>query len=137
MTLVSDRIDAPTVAFKIFLPWYFLERPREIIREYFAYTRAFSDVFSFVFLLRTLLAPWKAIQDSAPQKGFNLERWMETLALNMTTRLIGMVIRLVTILIGIVVQVILLLTFIAYFFIWIAFPFLFVASPLLLVFYLY
>jgi hypothetical protein len=123
--------DLKTLVLRMFLPWYVWQRPREIIRDYFSYVGAMMEVFSFAFLLKTLLSPWKAIQDSAPQKGFNLERWMESMALNMTTRMIGMIIRLLTILTGIVVQVALLIGFATYLAFWFAFPVLLVLVPVL------
>jgi hypothetical protein len=125
-------IDVKTLVLGMFLPWYVVQRPKEIVREYAAYAGAMAEVFSFAFLIKTLFSPWKAIQDSTPQKGFNLERWMESMALNMTTRMIGMVIRLLTIITGICVQIALVIGFATYLATWLAFPLLLVLTPVLL-----
>ncbi|HVW67044.1 MAG TPA: hypothetical protein VHA78_04945 [Candidatus Peribacteraceae bacterium] len=116
-----------------FLGWYFLDRPKEIVGTYAAYTRAFGEMFAIVFLLKTLFSPWKSIRDNYPDKGFNLTAILETWSMNVTTRSIGAAIRLATILAGIILQIALCTLFIAYLIAWLLFPLLLVCGiPLFL-----
>lgn len=106
----------------MFLHWYFVERPLEIVRAYGNYAGAFSESFSFVYMLKTFFAPWKSIKDDYPKKGFNVEMILETLTLNVTARVIGMIFRLFAMLTGLVIQAALLVLFAAYLVAWIAYP---------------
>ncbi len=107
---------------KVFVRWYLVQRPAEIVRTYLSYAVAFGLMFSFVFLLKTLFAPWKGIRDAYPSKGFNPTAMMETLTLNITARAIGCIIRIFAMLIGILLQIVLLAGFSLYFFVWIFSP---------------
>jgi hypothetical protein len=107
---------------RLVLPWYFVRHPKRIVHLYQAYASAFAEVFSFVFLLKTLFAPWKNIKDAYPKKGFNLQAILESWSLNLTTRAIGMVIRICTMFMGLLAQVVLLVGFITYLLIWLTFP---------------
>jgi hypothetical protein len=125
-TTAQDAFGQPLMP--LFLRWYFLQRPAQIVRLYGAYAKAFYNVFSFTFLLKTLVAPWKKISDEYPENGFNLRAVAETLFLNLTARGIGLIVRLGTMLIGVVVQIIIAVFFIAYFFVWLLFPLLAIAG---------
>ena len=119
---------------KLFLRWYFRDRPRELVHAYRAYAAAFAEVFAFVFLFKTLLSPWKNITDRYPSKGFNLGAILETLTLNITTRAIGSVVRILSMIAGLIVQVLLFAGFVCYGLIWLLFPLLILAGiPALLV----
>ena len=115
---------------RLLLPWYFLERPRDIARTYLSYAAVFSEVFSFLFLLRTLFSPWKNIRDSYPNRGFNLTLILQAWTFNIVTRAIGAVIRLGAIIIGIALQLLLLGGFLLYLVLWLFFP-LFLGAGLL------
>ncbi len=116
-----------------FLHWYFTERPVELARAYTRYAKAFGAVFSMIFLLRTLFAPWKSIQDAYPTKGFNLNDILQTLTLNVTARAIGFIIRLAAIVAGLVLQVALFAGFSLYILLWVLFPvIIIIALPFLL-----
>lgn len=108
----------------MFVRWYLAELPVGIVKGYGAYAYALSEAFSILFLLRTLFSPWKNIVDAYPKKGFNLERILETLALNMTARAIGAVIRLTVIFAGVAMQAVCLATMFLLLFLWALFPFL-------------
>lgn len=97
---LPEGLSAPVA----FLHLYCVAMPLRIVRGYRAYALAFLEVFAFVFLLKTLFAPWKHITDPYPKKGFNLAKIAETFTLNCTARCIGFVIRFATIAIGIVVE---------------------------------
>lgn len=98
------------------------KRPRAILARYRSYAGVFAEIFSFVFLLRTLFAPWKNIKDAYPNRGLQLSRILETLTFNIVTRTIGAVIRLGTIVIGLFIQAGLLAGFVGYLALWFAFP---------------
>ena len=58
----------------MFLSWYYLEAPLNIVRAYAAYARAFAEIVPFGFLLLTLLSPWKNIVDRSPMHGMCIVR---------------------------------------------------------------
>jgi hypothetical protein len=110
------------------LRWHFVRKPVAIGREYAAYAAALAGVFSFLYLLKTLFSPWKAIADAYPSRGFNLAEIGSVFALNMTARCIGAFIRVWVIVMGVVAEILCLAFFVAYFIAWIAFPLLLVGS---------
>lgn len=118
--------------FRLFLPWYFLERPREIVRMYVSYAAVFGEIFSFLFLLKTLFAPWKNIKDSYPNRGFDLNLILQAWMFNGIVRSIGAIIRLGAIITGLAVQAGLLVGFAAYLLLWVFFPIFFLLGLLTL-----
>lgn len=124
-TLAIQAYRAPSGA--RFLMWYWSVHPRKILRMYASYAQAFGEMFSIIFLLKTLFAPWKSIRDAYPKKGFDISAILETWTLNVTARSIGCIIRIAAILVGIVLQVIVLAFFLSYLALWLAFPLLVVA----------
>jgi len=108
-----------------FLRWYFWEQPIHIIRTYRVYFRAFMEIFSFGFLMRTLFSPWKQIRNTTPIRGFNISAMSQALTLSVLSRTIGFFLRSVTVIFGLGFMVILSCGFLAFFFVWIAFPILF------------
>ncbi|MDD4287278.1 MAG: hypothetical protein PHO20_05520 [Candidatus Peribacteraceae bacterium] len=104
-----------------FIPWVLWEEPRNILRGYFAYARAFSEILSVPFLLKTLLSPWKGIAEKMP----SIVRWdqfLQAFFVNLVTRMIGMVIRLLAIILSIALQILLFALFIVLFVGWFVFP---------------
>lgn len=106
----------------MFLTWYFSERPHAIVHLYLRFAQAFSETFSFMFILKTLFAPWKSITDEYPKKGFNLEEIAATFFLNLTSRGIGFIFRIVAMVTGLLIQVALLVGFMTYLLVWMLFP---------------
>lgn len=115
-----------------FLAWYFGKKPYELLKSYVAYADVITEVFSFRFLLRTLISPWKGILDSPPERGFDLTAMLEAIAFNLVSRLIGLVIRGTTLLVGLVLELLLLIASIAFIIMWIVFPIVFLAALLFL-----
>lgn len=105
-----------------FLPWVLWQEPKNILRSYGAYARAFSEILSVSFLLRTLLSPWKGIAEEMPS-ALQWDKFLQALFVNLVTRMIGMVIRLVAIILSVVAQLLLLVLFILLFAGWFVFPF--------------
>lgn len=94
-----------------------------ITKRYWQYACTFWEMFSFVFLVKTLFSPWKNITDEYPDKGFDLNLIFQAFTMNCITRCIGFVIRLSTLTFGIAVQLALLSIYVCYFLFWITFPF--------------
>ncbi len=132
-TAPTGRFETQALLMRVALPWYFLEYPRAMVGKYLTYARVFGEVFSFVFLLRTLLSPWKNIHDSYPTRGFNLNLILQTLTFNVITRGIGAIVRLGAIVMGLFVQVALFVGFAAYIAIWMLFPIVFLWGLLVLI----
>ena len=108
-----------------FIRWYFIGEPKRIVLKYIEYFRAFWEIFSPIFLLRTLFSPWKQIKDSYPQSILHFGPWMEALTLNITTRVIGFIFRIVAFVIGLIAQILLFVGFLGFLIIWIGFPVIF------------
>lgn len=113
---------AALITLKVFLPWYVARKPAGIVKDYIAYCDALNEIFSFGFLLRTLVSPWKGITDNYPKRGLDLSMMGQAFVLNMMSRLIGCIFRLVTIAAGVIAQVCCLVFFACYLLVWIAFP---------------
>ena len=137
----ADLVRHPLLFLGVTLPefirWYFWDQPSRILRIYFQYLRAFVEIFSFIFLVRTLVAPWKQIADPYPTKGFNLNQIAQTLTMNAVSRTIGFLFRVVTLFVGFCAVVALTLGFSLFYMAWLLFPVAFwiglvyVFSPLL------
>jgi hypothetical protein len=108
----------------LILHWYWVEEPIRIIRGYAAYARALLEVVPFVFLVFTLISPWKNIHEKAPAHGFDLNLWFERLVMNVFSRVVGAVMRIFTLALGIVAQVALLAFSLVYLSAWLMYPFL-------------
>lgn len=105
-----------------FPAWYLWKKPLKIVLTTLKYMGAFAEIFSFLFLLRTMFAPWKSITEHYAVRGINLELFMQAFTLNATSRVIGAVIRLFAIALGLVVQIIIASIGIGLLIVWYAFP---------------
>lgn len=108
-----------------FIRWYFWDQPMKIMRSFFDYLRAFIEIFSFIFLVRTLFSPWRQITDRYPKRGFNLTEISQTFTLNVVSRTIGFIFRSVTLLLGLIFIILLTVVFAAFYLSWLAFPIVF------------
>lgn len=111
-----------------FLLWYFLEMPLTILKVGKNYISTFNEIFSFIFLIRTFISPWKSITDKYPEKGFNISIIAQAFTLNMTSRVIGIIFRSIAFLIGVIVELTVLAIFISVFTVWVFFPLLLIAD---------
>lgn len=120
-----------------FIRWYFWQQPRKILTLYFEYVRAFIEIFSFLFLVRTLISPWKQISDPYPKKGFDMGKIAQAMTLNMVSRTIGFMFRMFTLTFGLVSVIFLTALFGVFYLSWLSFPIIFwvglgyVFSPIL------
>lgn len=112
----------PQLLVTTFLPWYLWQRPIGIIKLYWSYAIAFDEILSIPFLMRTWIAPWKAIADEYPSNLMKFSELSQTLALNTLSRCIGFLFRTCAIAIGLAIQIILLVGFSLYFLSWIFYP---------------
>jgi hypothetical protein len=89
--------------FASFLQQYFIWHYSLALTGYIRVSRNFAwfiiSYFSITTLLKTLLAPFKRIQEK-PSRRFNFEDWIGTLLINLLSRLIGAVIRSIIIIAG-------------------------------------
>lgn len=121
MRLVPHQL-AFRIAIGAFLPWYFVEMPKAIVATYAAYVRAFWEIFSFPFLLRTLLLPWKNVVDPYPKNHLDITGIFQTLVMNTMSRLIGCMFRVVMMIMGIATHICCLALFLAWLTVWMTFP---------------
>lgn len=122
-SLANQGLLLLAVLWNDFLPWYLLKKPLNIIKDYFAYASVLWRICSFVFLIKTLFAPWKNISDSYPDHWFDIVGVARALSMNLTARSVGFMVRLGTIAFGIMLEVCVLLFFTMYLIAWILFPF--------------
>lgn len=124
--LIRHPLLAAGITLPQFLRWYFVEQPMGILQKYLDYLRAFFEIFAFVFLLRTLISPWRQITEPyGPERGFNLQQFGQALTLNIVSRTIGCIFRSVTLCIGLVTVTMLSVGFGLFYLAWVGFPLLF------------
>lgn len=78
--------------------------------------------FSVSFLLKTFFAPWRKYQWSY-REGFDLQRFAETLATNIISRVLGAIVRAVFIMLGLLAEFFILIAGLAALVSWFALPF--------------
>jgi ATP-dependent Clp protease ATP-binding subunit ClpC len=105
-----------------FIHWYFLKHPQRILARTWEYIVTFAEIFSFVFLLRTLLSPWRDLIEKYPNVGLDLGQISQAFVLNMTSRIIGMIIRLSSIIIGLIIELMIGVGGVLYFVLWYMYP---------------
>ena len=106
----------------MFVRWYVIDMPTVFIQLLGQYVSTLAEVFSFLFLLRTFLSPWKQIVDRYPSKGLDLGRIAQTFTLNCTARVIGALFRLLTIMIGLAFVAFTVGVMLSILFLWFALP---------------
>lgn len=117
LTLLRPEVSLPLMG--RFFAWYIRE-PLQILKKAWAYSKAFNAVLSMLFLLRTLLSPWKNIVDEG--RGPPLARFMEVVAMALVSRGVGFVIRTGAIILSLALQLGLLAFTVCYLALWILYP---------------
>lgn len=112
----------PSLFYTSALPWYFVKRPKYIILQYTGYSKAFLELLSITFLLRTFVSPWKSIVDEYPANKMNYSEIAQVFTLNCTTRIIGMMFRSVALLLAVALQLVLFIAYFLYIALWLAYP---------------
>ena len=111
-----------TIFGKEMLIWYFRDEPLATIKAYVDYAKALLEIIPFGFLVLTLLSPWKNLHDRKQERGFNLNRAIESACFSLLSRGVGCTVRLITIALGLFFQIILLACSLLYLGLWIGFP---------------
>ncbi len=102
--------------------WYFFEAPKGATKRYLQTAEAIFEIFSVMFLFRTMFSRWKGISEAYPEKGFKPAEMLSTLCLNLTSRLIGAAVRIGAIIFTLILQGMLGAGFVAYQIAWVLAP---------------
>ena len=116
----------------LYVRWHLTVAPRKILVLWAEEMQALHQLFPILFLLRTLVLPWKCIVDAYPKRGFDLLRILETWTFNIVTRFIGAIIRTLAILFGLVCFALMTALLLAVLVLHILFPMLFIVGFLYL-----
>ncbi len=108
--------------------WYFIEMPTAIFYNTIEYMKSLAYIFSFIFLIKTLVSPWKNQLYAYPSKGLDLKKVTEVFISNSVSRIVGLVMRTFVILIGVLLEVLVFLLGITFFIVWFLFPLVFILS---------
>ena len=79
--------------------WHYTAAFKQSARIWITFLWFVYRLFSIPQLLRTIFAPWKRMVETG-EGGFDLERWAETVLVNLVSRLVGALIRIPIILLG-------------------------------------
>ncbi len=109
------------------LRWYLFDTPVRLIRGGFAYSSAILATFSVIFLLKTLLSPWKNILEDGRVR--SLQEHLEAWSLSFLSRGVGFVIRVVSIAAAVSLSLIAILAGIALTAVWFVLPLTLIALP--------
>jgi hypothetical protein len=109
----------------IFLKWYFFEIPMQILQQTYKYVLVLSKVYSFVFLLSTIFAPWKGQLYEYPQKGFDISLIFKVWTSNMISRVVGAIMRIFTVIVGFIMIIIVIIFGIIFLLLWLTYPIIF------------
>jgi hypothetical protein len=108
-------------SFILFLEWYLLDFPKEILKGVKNYLKFGLHYFSIPFLLKTFFAHWHKYFWQYP-RGLDIAKILEVWASNQISRLVGMVCRSFLILAGLVYEILVLIFGILIFLLWYFFP---------------
>lgn len=122
-SIVNQLLLLLAVFWNEFLPWYLIIKPLQIVRSYWAYTKVFWRICSFIFLIKTLFSPWKNITQAYPSTWLDFVGVAQALTMNVTARCVGFCVRIGTICFGIILELATAIFFIVYLFAWLLFPF--------------
>lgn len=126
--MIIETTEYNTKLALLIIQWYFIEMPLGILRSTLNYMKSFAFVFSFLFLLKTLIAPWKNQLYGYPSKGFDIQKILEVFVSNAVSRIVGMTMRLVVLVVGLLVELLTLVGGMTLFVVWLASPVIFVGS---------
>jgi len=107
---------------KNYLVWHYSQALQEGIVIWKNFLWFVSQFFSLGLLLRTLIQPWRRLREYAG-RGFDPQKFLETLFINVMMRFVGFVIRTIAIFIGLAAELLAIIVGIMIFAVWLAFPF--------------
>jgi len=108
-------------SFILFLEWYLLDFPKEILKGIKNYLKFGFHYFSIPFLLKTFFAHWHKYFWQYP-RGLDIAKILEVWASNQISRLVGMVCRSFLILAGLIYEILVLIFGILIFLLWYFLP---------------
>ena len=104
-----------------YLEWHYTRAFLDMLRVWWNLFRFIFDFFSIPLLVRTLLSPWRRLEERR-RVGGGVEDFFSVLIVNIIVRIVGAVMRLVIIAIGLVSLVLAIGLGIAFVLIWISAP---------------
>ncbi len=107
--------------FTSYVQWHYGRALRGIFMLWLNTLLFVVHYFSLLLLFKTLLAPWKRLQETY-KGGIGLENILGLIIVNTVMRAVGAVIRLVVIAVGLAVLVLVVVGFIPFVFLWILAP---------------
>ena len=105
-----------------FIYWFYAIAPRNILDIWKNYLKANLHFFSVPMLYKTLFQPWHRDTESYG-RGFDIEKFLNTLGLNIASRAIGFIIRGFMIIFALIVELVIILVGATFFVFWLALPF--------------
>ncbi len=113
--------------FRALARWFFVDRPSRIVRGSLRYAFAMLESFSVLFLLKTLLSPWKNIVEEGKRR--SLQQMFEAWSLNVLSRGVGAVVRLTAIFAACAFAILSIVFGLAFLCAWFVLPFTLIAIP--------
>lgn len=101
-TVNSNQVETSVIGPSFY--WWYLESPSQLKNIIFVTLKKINHYFSIIYLLQTLLSPWK--KDVEETANASLQDRIKMLADNLISRLVGAVVRSFTIIAGIVILLI-------------------------------
>lgn len=105
----------------LFWQWYYTIAPKKILKTWRNVLGFGWNFFSIGFLFKTLFAPWKR-DITKSTRGFDPKAWLESLVMNLISRLIGAFVRGWVILLGLFFELAILVLGIVFFVGWLGMP---------------
>jgi len=106
----------------IFLSWYYLVAPKKILTTWRNVLKFAWNFFSVELLLRTLFAPWKRDITKPTGSGFDPKALVDSLVINLISRLLGATVRFWVILLGLILEILIIILGLAFFIFWLMLP---------------
>jgi len=111
----------------LFLRWYYAIAPKKILKTWRNVLSFGWNFFSIGLLFKTLFSPWKR-DITKSSSGFDPKAWLETLVMNLISRLIGAFVRVWVILLGLFFEIAILIFGAVFFLGWLGLPLLIIVG---------
>jgi hypothetical protein len=110
-----------------YLSWQFFDVSGNILRAWRNFLKFNLNYFSIPLLLKSLFSPWRRYR-MPYSRGFDIQRFFETLISNLIFRFLGLVMRSFLIIIGLLVEIFIIFAGILIFFGWLILPAILIAG---------
>lgn len=91
-----------------YIEWHFYDQPRKILKTWKGFLLFNLEYFSVFLLIKTLFSPWRQYKSFNP-RGFDIQKYLETLFSNLIFRVLGTIFRIPIILAGIFFEILILI----------------------------